>query len=81
MSDTPIGSAESLLPISLASPLTRAERAVVGLLLTGCPNRDIAAIRGSAESTVKRQLVSVYRKLGVDSRTRLMALMFTRRTP
>lgn len=79
MSDTPIQPAEYPLPMHLVSRLTRAETAVVSLLATGRANREIAAIRGSTESTVKHQLVSVYRKLGVDSRTRLMALIHTDR--
>jgi DNA-binding NarL/FixJ family response regulator len=64
----------------LESCLTPAERAVVHLVVTGRANREIAALRGSTESTVKHQLVSVYRKLGVDSRTRLMALILIGRT-
>jgi DNA-binding NarL/FixJ family response regulator len=79
MDEAPVQSVENSLPVQFAAPLTRAERAVVALLMTGCANREIAAARGSTESTVKHQLVSVYRKLGVASRTRLIALILSRR--
>lgn len=54
--------------------LSPAEAAVVAGLARGLNNREIAAERGCAVSTVKSQLVSVYRKLGVRSRIRLMVL-------
>jgi DNA-binding NarL/FixJ family response regulator len=79
MSDAPLQSAGFLLPPHLASRLTRAEHSVVEHLAAGRANREIALMRGSTESTVKHQLVSIYRKLAVDSRTRLMALILSSR--
>lgn len=61
------------LPPDIGSCLTPAERAVVQLLLTGCRNREIAFARGSTVATVKHQLFHVYQKLGISSRSRLMA--------
>jgi LuxR family maltose regulon positive regulatory protein len=54
--------------------LSPAEAAVVAQLAQGLTNREIAAKLGKAPATVKNQLVSVYRKLGVNSRIRLMVL-------
>lgn len=54
--------------------LTPAEAAVVARLARGLSNREIAQELGKATGTVKNQLVSVYRKLGVKSRIRLMVL-------
>lgn len=63
------------LPPAIAGRLTPAECAIVRLVLTGSPNREIAQFRGSSEATVKHQLYSIYRKLGVESRARLMATL------
>jgi DNA-binding NarL/FixJ family response regulator len=54
--------------------LSPAEAAVVAGVARGFSNREIAAARGCAVSTVKSQLVSVYRKLGIKNRIRLMVL-------
>lgn len=54
--------------------LSPAEAMVVAGVARGLSNREIAAERGCAVSTVKSQLVGVYRKLGVRSRIRLMVL-------
>ena len=69
MIDTPLR-----LSSDLGSRLTPAELAVVGLLLTGRGNREIASSRGCSVATVKHQLVSAYRKLGIASRAHLLAL-------
>ncbi len=54
--------------------LSPAEAAVVAQLARGLKNREIARALGKSTGTVKSQLVSVYRKLGVKSRIRLMVL-------
>ena len=40
----------------------------------GLSNKEIADELGKSPATVKNQLVSVYRKLGVKSRIRLMVM-------
>ena len=54
-----------------ASSLTEAEKAVVDLVLQGLTTTQIATARGVARTTVSSQLQSIYRKLGVASRTEL----------
>jgi DNA-binding NarL/FixJ family response regulator len=54
--------------------LSPAEAAVVAQVSRGLTNREIARELGKSPATVKNQLVSVYRKLGVRSRIRLMVL-------
>jgi DNA-binding NarL/FixJ family response regulator len=53
--------------------LTRAERAVALLLLAGASNVAIAEARGASPRTVANQVAGVFRKLGVGSRTSLIA--------
>lgn len=54
--------------------LSPAEAAVVAQVSRGLTNKEIARELGKSPATVKSQLVSVYRKLGVRSRIRLMVL-------
>lgn len=54
--------------------LSPAEAAVVACLSRGLSNPEIAAELGKSVSTVKSQLASVYRKLGVNSRLRLLRM-------
>jgi DNA-binding NarL/FixJ family response regulator len=58
-------------------PLTRAERNVVSLLVRGLSNRQLAAALHVSESTIESHLAHVYDKLGVHSRSQLLALFFT----
>jgi DNA-binding CsgD family transcriptional regulator len=60
--------------------MTAAEWAVVRLVVDGRSNQDIATERGVAVRTIINQLSSVYRKLGVNSRTEL-ALWWARQHP
>lgn len=53
--------------------LTPPERAIALLVCEGCSNAEIAHRLSKSVLTVKTQLNSVFRKLGVESRTRLMA--------
>jgi DNA-binding CsgD family transcriptional regulator len=53
------------------SLLTRAEHDVMELVLRGLSTAQIAILRGAAKATISSQLQSIYRKLGVGSRTEL----------
>ncbi|AQS60013.1 LuxR C-terminal-related transcriptional regulator [Desulforamulus ferrireducens] len=53
--------------------LTRREIEVLELLRTGLNNKEIANIMGVSPNTVKRHLGNMYTKLGVSSRTELLA--------
>ena len=59
-----------------AWPLTRAERNVVSLLVRGLSNRQLAAALHVSENTIESHLAHVYDKLGVRSRSQLLALLF-----
>lgn len=51
--------------------LTSAELEIVELLREGLTDRDIATRRGRTRSTITKQIDSVFRKLGVQSRREL----------
>jgi DNA-binding CsgD family transcriptional regulator len=53
--------------------LTRRERECAELAAQGLHNRDIAKKLGKSEITVRNQLSSIYRKLGIDTRHKLIA--------
>ena len=53
--------------------LTRRERECALLAAQGLHNRDIAKKLGKSEITVRNQLSSIYRKLGIDTRHKLVA--------
>jgi DNA-binding CsgD family transcriptional regulator len=57
--------------------LTRAERDVLALLLSGLSNAEIARQRRTSVRTVANQVASIFDKLGVSSRSELAALMAT----
>jgi len=65
------------LPASpeLPAELTPSERDIVMRLFEGTSNREIARARGTSERTVANQLRCIYRKLGVFSRSELVATM------
>jgi DNA-binding NarL/FixJ family response regulator len=48
---------------------------VAATLLLGYRNRDIATTLGSAATTVKKRLTHVFDKVGVDTRSQLIARM------
>jgi two-component system nitrate/nitrite response regulator NarP len=56
------------------SPLSKRERAIVGLLLQGLRNKEIAGELRIGEGTVKVHLHNVFEKLGVSSRMELALL-------
>jgi DNA-binding CsgD family transcriptional regulator len=65
-------------PISapkLPSSITRAEREVVSFLLQGMTNFEIAEQRRTSARTVANQVASIFRKLGVSSRSELVGLL------
>ncbi|MGB2628538.1 MAG: response regulator transcription factor [Candidatus Acidiferrum sp.] len=51
--------------------LTPRELEMVGLVVQGCANKDIASQSGITEETVKRHLKNIFDKLGVSSRLEL----------
>ncbi|MGH9200665.1 MAG: LuxR C-terminal-related transcriptional regulator [Vicinamibacterales bacterium] len=55
--------------------LSKREAEVVELVLLGYRNRDIATTLGSAPATVKKHLTHVFDKVGVDTRSQLIARM------
>jgi DNA-binding CsgD family transcriptional regulator len=55
--------------------LTRREREIVQLICDGRSNQEIADETGSSLATVKKHIHSIFRKLEVTSRSRLIALM------
>jgi DNA-binding NarL/FixJ family response regulator len=55
-----------------AETLTRREKAVIGCLMQGFPNRDIARALSIAEQTVKNHLRSIFDKVGVSDRLELV---------
>jgi DNA-binding CsgD family transcriptional regulator len=59
-------------------PLTRRERQILDLLLSGRTNREIALRLGTSEHTIKVQLGKLYAKVGVKNRLQL-ALRVLRR--
>jgi DNA-binding CsgD family transcriptional regulator len=54
--------------------LTLAEREILRSLLDGMTRASIARVRATSERTVANQIASVFRKLGVHSRSELAAL-------
>jgi LuxR family maltose regulon positive regulatory protein len=64
--DLPLASAR---PSPLLEPLTEREREVLGLLLEGASNREIARRLVLSVNTVKRHVYNLCGKLGVQSRT------------
>jgi DNA-binding CsgD family transcriptional regulator len=53
--------------------LSRREAEVVELVLLGYRNRDIAATLGTSTTTIKKHLTHIFDKVGVDTRTQLIA--------
>lgn len=58
-------------PRTTPGALTGAEQVVAELVLQGLTTAQIAAARWVASATISAQLRSIYRKLGVSSRTEL----------
>lgn len=62
---------DEAFPGLAASPLTRAEVRVTGLLAQGARNKEIAGHLGVSESTIKNHLHNIYTKLNLSSRGEL----------
>ena len=67
----------SLPTVALPGGLSRAESEVVRLLVGGGSPEKIASARGKSVNTVRNQIRSVYRKLGVSTAAELTRLCFT----
>ena len=52
--------------------LTDRQMEVLGLMVRGKSNRDIASLLGLSEGTVKIHLSRIFKRLGVSSRTQAM---------
>jgi DNA-binding CsgD family transcriptional regulator len=59
--------------------LTGAEMEILRLIGLGKSNKDIASVRDRSTETVKRQVASLFRKLGVENRTSAVAIARERR--
>jgi LuxR family transcriptional regulator, maltose regulon positive regulatory protein len=57
----------------LFEPLTRREQEVLGLIAKGASNQQIAETLVIALGTVKKHVTTIFAKLGVNSRTQLLA--------
>ena len=53
--------------------LTAAEREIGLLMLKGLSHKEIAALRGTTDLTVRHQATAIYQKAGVESRTAFCA--------
>jgi ATP/maltotriose-dependent transcriptional regulator MalT len=62
---------------ALVEPLTAREREVLLLLLEGTDNRGIAHKLVLSVNTVKKHVMNIYGKLGVQSRTQAVAKVRT----
>jgi DNA-binding NarL/FixJ family response regulator len=54
-----------------ARPFTSREKEVLGMLVAGCSNKEIAAPLGIEERTVKAHVAKLFRKVGVTNRIML----------
>jgi NarL family two-component system response regulator YdfI len=61
-------------PVEPASALTAREQEVLAAVARGERSKEIAALLGISERTVKAHLASIYNKLGVDSRAGAIAV-------
>lgn len=64
----------------MANALTPRETEISVLVAEALSNKEIAAMLGISEQTVKNHLVSIYLKLGISSRGHLM-IHVLRRNP
>ena len=63
------------VPTARLEELTPAERLVAVHVAQGLSNKEIASMLDRAEATVKNQIASALRKLGVQSRCQLIVLL------
>ncbi|MBW7901129.1 MAG: response regulator transcription factor [Rhodocyclaceae bacterium] len=55
-----------------AAGLTGRQTDVLGLMVKGCSNREIAELLGLSEGTVKIHITAIFKALGVNSRTQAL---------
>jgi DNA-binding NarL/FixJ family response regulator len=60
--------------------LSAREREIVRLVVTGLSNKEIGRRLGLTEGTIKIRLHTLYKKIGVSSRTELAARIFATRS-
>ena len=65
--------ASSLSPVTMNGTLSPREAEVLGLIIAGRTNREIADALFVSENTVKTHVNSLYSKLGVNRRTQAIA--------
>jgi DNA-binding NarL/FixJ family response regulator len=58
----------------------RIRRAIADLVAAGMANRAAAASLGVSEKSIEKTLTSIYAKLGLNSRTQLVAYIATERS-
>jgi DNA-binding NarL/FixJ family response regulator len=58
--------------------LSRREKQIVDALLAGRTNKEIALQLGVSDQTIKNQLTTLYRKVGVSSRLELVLFVMDR---
>ena len=68
-------SSDSLPIHAMLGNLTEAEQGVAHLVIDGLSNAEIAARLHKSIDTVKCQVTSIYKKVGVSSRSRLLAIV------
>jgi DNA-binding NarL/FixJ family response regulator len=61
--------------------LTKREQEIVAALMRGCANKEIARELGVSYQTVKNQLTTLFRKLGVAGRLELVTSAWRDRRP
>jgi PAS domain-containing protein len=71
--------AEKIYQLAESLGLTRAERAIVDLILDGQDPASIAALRQTSRETIRVQLKSIHAKAGVNSRAALVKLFLDMR--
>jgi len=72
---TPEARALRLASFLEALPISRRERDILGKLVEGMTNREIAESLQISERTVKNHLVSIYEKLEVENRSQLFNMI------
>jgi len=65
--------------VSVASKLTARENEVLGMIATGCDNREIAGTLAIEEKTVKNHINSIYSKLNIVSRQQAVLFVLNSR--
>jgi len=69
----PVGMADRLQTLQNTSAITARERQILELIAKGKANKEIGAVLGIAEDTVKRHVSNVLQKLGVHDRAQATA--------